>query len=76
MNFEILGTLASVVVLISFLMKGEIKIRLVNIVGALLFVVYGIGINAFSVWFLNGSLLIIHILKLKKLLIDKKEVIK
>ena len=54
-------------------MKGEIKIRLVNIVGALIFVVYGIGINAFSVWFLNGSLSIIHILKLRKLLIAKKE---
>ena len=72
MNFEILGTLASVIVLISFLMKGEVKIRLVNILGALLFVIYGININAFSVWFLNGSLLIVHILKLRKLLIAKR----
>lgn len=66
MNWEILGTLASVVVLISFLMKGETKIRLVNIIGAICFVVYGIMINAFSVWFLNGSLCIIHIIKLLK----------
>jgi hypothetical protein len=61
---EILGTIASIFVLISFLMKGEKKIRLVNIIGALLFVIYGIKINAFSIWFLNGILLIIHIIKL------------
>jgi len=64
MNFEILGTIASVFVLISFLMKGERNIRLVNIIGAFIFIIYGILINAFSIWFLNGALLIIHILKL------------
>lgn len=64
MNFEIIGTMASTLVLISFLMKGERKIRLVNIIGAIVFVVYGILIGAFSVWFLNGMLCFIHIHKL------------
>lgn len=64
MNIEILGTIASVIVLLSFLMKGEIKIRIINIIGALIFVVYGISINAFSVWFLNGTLCLVHIYKL------------
>lgn len=59
--FELIGTLASVLVLISFLMRGEKKIRIINIVGALLFVIYGILINAFSVWFLNGALIFIHL---------------
>ena len=63
---EILGTVASIIVLLSFLMKGEKKIRLINIFGAICFVIYGIGINAFSVWFLNGTLCIIHIYKLIK----------
>ena len=67
MNYELIGTLASILVLISFLMKGEAKIRLVNIFGALLFVIYGIAINAFSVWFLNGVLMIVHLYKLVKL---------
>lgn len=62
---EILGTIASVIVLMSFLMKGEKKIRLINILGAVMFVVYGISINAFSVWFLNGALILIHLYKLK-----------
>ena len=70
MNFEILGTIASIIVLISFLMKDEKGIRKVNIIGALVFVIYGIGISAFSVWFLNGALFIIHIYKLIKM---KKE---
>lgn len=64
MSWEILGTIASVIVLLSFLMKGEKNIRLINIFGAICFVIYGIMINAFSVWFLNAMLCIIHIIKL------------
>lgn len=67
MGYEVLGTIASVIVLISFLMRDEKGIRKVNIVGALVFVIYGIGIKAFSVWFLNGMLFIIHIYKLYKM---------
>ena len=64
MNWEIVGTAASVIVLISFLMKGEKNIRLVNMIGAVLFIVYGVMSNAFSIWFLNTGLLIIQIVKL------------
>lgn len=67
MSIEVLGTIASIIVLISFLMKDEKGIRMVNVVGALVFVIYGIGINAFSVWFLNGMLFFIHIYKLIKM---------
>lgn len=63
---ELLGTIASVIVLISFLMKGERNIRIINILGALIFVVYGVMINAFSVWFLNSGLIIVHIYYLYK----------
>lgn len=67
MNIEILGTIATIFVLISFLMRGEKKIRIINIIGAMIFVIYGFLINAFSVWLLNGSLCVIHIYKLFKL---------
>lgn len=67
MNYEVLGTIASIIVLISFLMKDEKGIRRVNIIGALIFTIYGLGIGAFSVWFLNGMLFIIHIYKLGKM---------
>ena len=65
--YELIGVLASLIVLLSFVMNGESRIRIINIVGALLFVIYGLLINAFSVWFLNGTLLIVHIYKLIKM---------
>ena len=61
---ELLGIIATIIVLISFMMKGENKIRIVNIIGAICFVLYGLGIGAFSVWLLNGILVLIHIYKL------------
>lgn len=63
-NIELIGILGSVFVLLSFLMKDVRKIRIINIIGALLFVIYGMYINAFSTWFLNASLVCIHILYL------------
>ena len=66
MNYEIIGTIASVIVLISFTFKHQKHIRMVNILGALLFVVYGLYINAFSIWFLNSALILIHVYKLIK----------
>ena len=65
--YELIGVFASVMVLISFVMNGEKKIRIINIFGATLFVVYGLLINAFSVWFLNGMLLFVHLHKLLKM---------
>lgn len=61
MNYEILGIIASTLVLISFLFKKERSIRLVNILGAIMFVIYGLLINALSVWLLNGILIFIHL---------------
>lgn len=65
--FEIIGTIASFIVLISFAMNNERNIRLVNIIGAVVFVVYGIVISAFSIWFLNSMLVVIHLVKLKNI---------
>lgn len=67
---EVVGTCASLMVLLSFIMKGEANIRTLNIVGAILFVIYGLRIKAFSIWFLNGCLCIVHICRLIKI---KKE---
>ena len=66
MNYEVLGILASVFVLISFLFKKERSIRLVNIFGAIIFVIYGLLINALSIWLLNGILIFIHLYYLLK----------
>ena len=46
---EWIGYLAMSTVLISFLMKSIIKLRIVNSVGCLLFVFYGVMLNPLSI---------------------------
>lgn len=69
---ELIGLIATLFVLISFLQKSEINIRKFNIVGASLFVIYGFLISSISVWLLNGILLGVHIKRLKELYNEKK----
>jgi hypothetical protein len=63
---ELIGITGTLFVLLSFLMKDLTKVRIINIVGAILFVVYGLVIGALSTWLLNGILVIIHIIYLYK----------
>lgn len=65
---EGLGIVASVLVLISFLFNNAMAIRAVNVMGAIMFVVYGIAIDAFSVWFLNGGLVLVHIYHMARMI--------
>lgn len=39
---EYIGYLASIVIMISFLMKNMITLRTVNLIGGLLFIIYGV----------------------------------
>lgn len=64
---EFWGIIATVFVLASFLFNEERQIRTVNIIGALIFVGYGIALQAHSVWILNGVLVIVHVWKLVKM---------
>ena len=64
--FEAIGIAGTLFVLLSFLMKDIRTVRIINIVGAVLFVVYGLLIGALSTWLLNGILVIIHIVYLLK----------
>ena len=66
MMHEILGIVATLFVLVSFLFTNEKRIRQINVIGAVLFVIYGIIISAVSVYVLNGALILIHIYKLYK----------
>lgn len=50
---ECLGYLASVLVAISFVMKSINKLRFVNMVGAICFVIYAVAINAIPVALIN-----------------------
>ncbi|GMB00016.1 hypothetical protein [Pelosinus sp. IPA-1] len=50
---ECLGYLASVLVAISFLMKSINKLRFVNMVGSICFVIYAVAIHAIPVALIN-----------------------
>lgn len=50
---EWLGYFASVMVAISFLMKSVNKLRFVNILGAICFVIYSVAIKAWPVALIN-----------------------
>ncbi len=57
-----IGYLASLVVFISFLYKDVKKIRLINMAGAFLFVIYGIMLKtAYPVILFNAGLILLHI---------------
>lgn len=58
---EIIGIVAGIFVLTSFLFRKELFIRLINIVGASLFVAYGALIGSISVLVLNAILVTVHI---------------
>lgn len=64
---EIIVSITSCFVLLSFLQKGEVKIRIINCIGCIIFVVYGILIDALSVWLLNNITLIVQIINIIKL---------
>lgn len=64
---EIVGYVASLFVLVSFLMKDIKKLRLINSVGCMLFVVYGILLNfSIPIILTNTAILIINALALLK----------
>lgn len=64
---EYVGYLASIVVLISFLMKDFIKLRIVNSVGSALFVAYGFLLNqSLPIIITNGAIIGINIFYLTK----------
>jgi hypothetical protein len=66
--FEIIGYLASTIIAISLLMKSLIRLRIVNGIGALFFVIYGILIQAYPVAILNGIIVVIDIYYLLQML--------
>ena len=65
---EWVGYLAMTVLLISFMMKNIIKLRIINSVGCLFFVIYGIMISQYPIVITNLAIILINLyyLLLKK----------
>ena len=67
MTYELFGILGTVLILIGFISDSEKRIRIFDMAGSALFVLYGILIGAYSNILLNGILIIVHIFKLRKI---------
>ena len=63
---EWLGIVASVFILISFLFTKQTITRLINMVGCIVFVIYGLLLPTYSTAFMNGALFIVHVVYLIK----------
>ena len=63
---EWLGIIASAIVLVSFLTTNQIKTRIINSVGCVVFIIYGLMLPAYATAFMNTAVLAVHIVFLIK----------
>lgn len=71
MNAEYLGIVGSIIILISGIMQSEKELRVVNLIGSVLMLIYGGIIYSPSVIFLNGALSIAHLYRLWRIRKDE-----
>ena len=63
---EVIGICATVLILISLTQSDVKRLRAINAVGSVAFVIYGLLIGALSVWLLNGICFFVNVYKLCK----------
>lgn len=71
--FEIIGYVGSALVLLSFLMSSVIKLRIVNALGSVVSVAYGLMVHTYPTVVMNAALIIINVYYLTKYLGVKSE---
>lgn len=64
---ELVGIIATLFIVVAFAMTGELKIRTLDLVGAILFVIYGLLIKSFSTILLNGILIVVQVYHINRL---------
>ena len=62
--YEWIGTAGAIMIIIAFANKDEISIRILDGIGAVLFIIYGVLIHAWATVFLNSILICIHMRRL------------
>lgn len=58
---ELVGYVASVLVAVSLMMSGIVRLRIINLIGAVFFTIYGLVIHAYPVAFVNGIICFVNI---------------
>lgn len=61
---EWIGIAGTLFIILAFAMNGERKIRIFDLIGALLFIIYGVTIRSFSTILLNVVLVVVQAYKL------------
>jgi hypothetical protein len=69
--YELIGYIASILVAISLMMSAIVKLRVVNLIGAFTFSIYGILIGSVPVAAMNAFIVLINIYYLVKIYRDK-----
>ena len=67
MALELFGYLGSVLILISMLMTSVVRLRVINLIGSVVFTAYAVLIGSYPTAFLNGCLVLVNIYHLMKL---------
>ncbi len=70
--YEIIGYVASVLIAVSLMMSAIVRLRVINMIGAAAFCVYGILIGAIPVAAMNGFIVLINIYYLARILGDRE----
>ena len=68
---ELIGYLASILIVVSLLMSSLYRLRVINLVGAVVFTVYGVLIGSIPVIATNGAIVLIDIYYLLQLQRDR-----
>ena len=62
--FEIIGFTGSLFVILSYIFKDMTKLRIVNMIGCVVWIIYGLLIHSYSTIFTNLVIMIIHIVNM------------
>lgn len=60
MSWEIFGYIGTVLILSSFLVENIFHLRLINTIGAIFWIIYGVGISAGPTIVVNSCVIVIH----------------
>ncbi len=70
-NFEIIGYVASCLLLLAMTMSSVIKLRIINTIGCIAYVAYGLLIAAYPVVVVNAAIACVNIYYLFRLAYSK-----
>ena len=71
MTYEIIGYVASLLVAVSLMMRSVLKLRVINLLGAAVFTLYGLLISAYPVTVMNLFIMLIDLYYLREFITSK-----